>query len=298
MLIVNISHGVESEVQRQVIYSAPHSTNTEIELRPPQLVLTKIVPPPTMSNKVFDFAAAPTFNNIPKATSIHVSKSDTIDTLDSMIRSALSLSSSGEIRCYKFPIKRSDNLLSQMTPPQISRLLPDRDDHLDLLNKFKSVGEIGIVESYVAIAVEWKADDGTWPMDEDTSSSGQSSVQGTSSSDVSYSNGGGRTLGAAPNSFTALNRPRRQSNDKSVFDSEDEGSSYGRQGGQLIGPTLPGSYPRTTSPTQLLRSSSSERYGERYKTSFNSRFMSAAKQERVRGTTGLNNLGISLHFHV
>src|SRR6202035_2861280 len=116
-----ISHGVVSEVPRQVIYSAPHSTSTEIELRPPQIVLTKIVPPPTMSTKVFDFAAGPIFN-IPKATSIQVSKSDTIDTLDSMIRSALSLSSSGEIRCYKFPIKRSDNLLSQMTPPQITKL--------------------------------------------------------------------------------------------------------------------------------------------------------------------------------
>jgi hypothetical protein len=247
-----------------------------------------------MSTKVFDFAAGPIFN-IPKATSIQVSKSDTIDTLDSMIRSALSLSSSGEIRCYKFPIKRSDNLLSQMTPPQITKLLPDRDDHLDFQNKFKSVGEVGIVESYVALAVEWKAEEGTWPMDEDTSSSGQSSVQGTSSSDLSYSNGGGgRTLGAAPNPFTALNRPRRHSNDKSVLDSEDEGSAYGRQGGQLIGPTLPGSYPRTTSPTQFLRSSSTERYGERYKSSFNSRFISTAKEERVRGTTGLNNLGILL----
>jgi hypothetical protein len=243
-----------------------------------------------MSTKVFDFAAGPIFN-IPKADSIRVSKSETIDTLDSLIRSALSLPSAGEIRCYKFAIRRSDNLLSQMTPPQITRLLPDRDDYLDFDNKFKSVGEIGIVEPYLAVAVEWRATGAPWPMDEDTSSSDQSSAQGASSSDVGYTNGVGRTLGAAPNSFTALNRPRRQSNDKSIFDSEDEGSSYGKQNGQLIGPTLPGAYPRTVSPTQYLRSSSSERYGERYKSTFNSRFNPAPKEQRVRGTTGLNNLG-------
>jgi len=40
-----------------------------------------------------------------------------------------------------------------------------------------------------------------------------------------------------------------------------------------------------------VRSSSAERFGERKMGSFNARFTQPAKEDRVKGTTGLNNLG-------
>jgi hypothetical protein len=85
--------------------------------------------------------------------------------------------------------------------------------------------------------------------------------------------------------------------------SSDEEDGVGRTGGKgkevVVAGTgtgmLPGAYPR--SPTGV-RSSSAERFGERKVGSFNARFMQSAKEERVKGTTGLNNLGTGPPFPV
>jgi hypothetical protein len=276
------SHGVDSEVSRQVIPTSPTSIQPTVELRPPEIVLTKIIPP--MTTQIFDFSA-PT---ISPAKSIVVSKADTVESFEAKIRAHLDLLSASQIRCFKFPVQRTDNIGSEMNTSKAVRMFPDQNDSLDFSVKSRTVGEIGIVEPYVGIAVEWKESGNTWPMEEASSSSEQSSVQ-----DVAFPPGGGRTLGSAPNSFTALNRPRRSSNEKSLFESDDDDSPLGKINGQAIsGPVLPGSYPRTVSPTNsYIRSSSAERYSDRYKT-FNSRFSSQPpKEDRIRGTTGLNNLG-------
>ena len=249
-----------------------------------------------MSTQIFDFSA----KSGPQATSIVVSKADTLDRLESKIRSTLGLSLEGQIRCYKYPVKRSDFISWEIDTKFVSRMVLDRDDLIDFTLRSRTVGEVGIVEPYVAIAVEWKALGGSWPMDDESSSSSEeSSIQGASTStDMVPMNSGGRTLGASPNSFTALNYRGRFSNEKARGDSDDEYPLGTLNGQPVSGPVLPGSYPRTSPPNSFLRSSSTDRFGERYKTSFNSRLNqqpSYTREERARGTTGLNNLGNPKH---
>ena len=225
---------------------------------------------------------------VSQATSIIVSKSDTFFTLDSKIRTHLGFLSAGSIRCYKFPCKRGDNVLSEWTTRKAFQEIPDRDDILEFDSKSKTVGEMGIVEPYVGVAVEWKGLGNSWPMDEEMPSE-QSSTHELSDVPV-----GGRTLGGIPGSaFTALNTSRGRTMEKSLFDSDDDSSPLGRLNGKVIfGPVLPGSYSRPSS-TLFLRSSSAERATDRFKTSFNGRFSQPPKEDRVRGTIGLNNLGTS-----
>lgn len=156
--------------------------------------------------------------------------------------------------------------------------------------KSKTVGEVGIVEPYVGLAVEWKGLGNSWPMDE------RKLLEQSSTHENSDGPVGGRTLGGIPgSSFTALNTSRGRTMDKSLFESDDDSSPLGRLNGQVVfGPVLPSSFSRT-SPTLLLRSSSAERSSDRFKTPFNARFSSQPpKDDRVRGTTGLNNLGTPL----
>lgn len=177
---------------------------------------------------------------------------------------------------------------------EVLRLIPDRTDTLEFDLKTQTVGEIGIVEPYLGIAVEWKQLGGTWPMDETIQSEPPSKDEG--STDVQQ--GGGRKLGSSPTAmlpFSSLNRRRRSSAGNNVLGSDEDSPPLGTLNGKaLMGPVLPGSYPRALSPVQ--RSSSAERYGERNKVSFNSRIKILPKVERVRGTIGLNNLGISLEL--
>jgi hypothetical protein len=221
-----------------------------------------------------------------------VSKSDTLFTLDAKIRSHLGFLFAGSIRCYKFPCKRGDSVHSEWSTRKAFQEIPDRDDILEFDLKSKTVGEVGIVEPYIGIAVEWKGLGNSWPMDEETLSE-QSSTHDPSDVPV-----GGRTLGGIPgSSFTALNTSRGRTIEKSLFESDDDdlSSQLGRINGQVVfGPVLPNSYTRT-STTLLLRSSSADRSTERFKTPFNARFSSQTpKDDRIRGTTGLNNLGIPL----
>ena len=277
------SHGADSEVSRNVIPASPTSNQPVIELRPPELLLTKIVPAKPLSSQVFDFSPMP----VSRATSIIVSKSDTLSTLDSKIRTHLGFLPAGSIRCYKFPCKRGDNVVSEWSTRKAFQEIPDRDDVLLFDLKSKTVGEVGIVEPYVGMAVEWKGLGNSWPMDEEMPSE-QSSTHELSDVRV-----GGRTLGGIPgSSFTALNTPRGRTMEKSLFESDDDSSPLGRLNGKVIlGPVLPGSYSRT-SASLFLRSSSAERSSERFKTPFNTRFSSQPpKEDRIRGTAGLNNLG-------
>lgn len=285
------SHGVLSECGRKVIPESPLSTRGVVELRPPRIVLTQIAPPPSQSATMFNFST-PVKRTAPI---IRISKADPVADLERQIRVFLNLPSDCLIRCYKFAATKNDFLTIEMPTSSIIRLIPDREDTLDIPEKpsladdSKTVGEIGIVEPYIGIAVEYKSEeDGSWPLDtEPTSSSGPAS-----SSTSEMPPAGGRTLGSTPGVLTL----RSRSQDRPSFD-DDEDSGLGRLNGHVVsGPVLPGSYPRhLTNSTAFNRSASAERYGERSKTSFNSRFASQSST-RVRGTTGLNNLGIHLLF--
>lgn len=280
-IVLTSSHGADSEVARKVIPISPTSLQGVIELYPPEIVLTRIRP---MTSSAFNFSAGSSSDTV----SITVSKSDTLDILDSKIRRALSLLSTGDIRCYRFPVARLGTVRSELTPAQAAALLSDPPESLDFSLKSQTVGEIGIVQPYLGLAVEWKQLGGTWPMDELNSERSSGPI------DMPRA---GRTLGAEPNSLSqlqlSLTHQRRVSDDKSPFDDSDDDPPLGKINGQaVLGPVLPGSYPRDSPPNSVLRSSSAERFVERYKPSFNSRFsIQSPKEERVLGTTGLNNLG-------
>lgn len=220
----------------------------------------------------------------PKAITIQVSKADTIDHLVPLIRTTLQFPEDGQLRYYKFPIKKTDPISIEMTPSNIGKFIPNREDALDIpeqsssTNDSRTLGEIGIVEDFLGIAVEQKSEDGSWPMDSLASTTPPTS----NTSSFPMTNGGGRTLGSPPGTLVL----RRRSYDRTSIDDDDDDTSA-----KVYGPTLPGAYPRHLGPT--FRSQSAERYGERSKTSFNSRF-ATSQSERVRGTTGLNNLGITL----
>jgi hypothetical protein len=289
------SHGVDSEVARHVIPFSSTSFQPTIELRPPQLLLTKIISKKPQTTLLFDFS---TPKPPPPATSIVISKSDTLNTLSTKIRRHLSMLQIGQIRCYKFTVKRTDVIPSEISVLKASKM--ELQEPLEFTLLSKTVGEIGIVEPFIGIAVEWKSFTSSFPMDEEIISASSSS---SSSSSSEFSNRpatemvSGYTLGAMPNSqFTALNSRGRQ---KALFDVTDDDDndpppSLGRINGQIVsGPLLPGSWPRT-SPPNFRSSSVDGRAGERIKTSFNSRFSSQPpKEDRVRGTTGLNNLGMN-----
>ena len=287
------SHGADSEVARQVIRMSSISIQPIIELRPPQLLLTKIIPKKPQTTLLFDFSPSP------PATSIVISKSTTVNTLITKIKDHLSILSTGQLRCYKFPIKRTDNIRSEITALKASKM--ELQDPLELnLLLSKTVGEIGIVEPFIGIAVESKSGINTFPMDEETISTSSSTSSSSSSEFPSRpvtEMVSGYTLGATPNSqFTSLNSRGRA---KALFDLTDDDdndstSPLGRINGKVVsGPVLPGSWPRT-SPPNFRSSSLDGRTGERFKTSFNSRFSSQPpKEERVQGTTGLNNLGMN-----
>lgn len=247
------------------------------------------MPTPSITASVFNFGGS--FGGVRRtepATSITVSKADTVGSLEFKLRHTLSLSL-GEIRCYKVPLKRKDSPPSKFKVHEVNRLIPDRTDTLDFSDPNRMVGEIGIVEPCLGIAVEWKGFGGTWPMDEPVSSSGSSSKdEGSVDVDIS---GAGHRLGSSPMAMPPFNRRRRSSSEKNVLGSDDEAAPLGTLNGKtLLGPVMPGSYPRAISPVQ--RPSSADRYGERNKISFNSRINVPPKVERVPGTIGLNNLGM------
>jgi hypothetical protein len=158
----------------------------------------------------------------------------------------------------------------------------------------RTVGDLGIVEPFLGLAIEHRLDDTTpFPTDIPIPSSPPT----TTTINPSFISPGGRTLGAAPTTFTPLNRPRSssprhtQTLNLGSSDDEDLGGARGNKGKEVVMAgtgMLPGTYPR--SPTGV-RSSSAERFGERKMGSFNARFTQPAKEERVKGTTGLNNLG-------
>jgi len=312
------SHGAESELVRKVITESPTSTRGVVELRPPTIVITQITSSKPMTSLSFNFSGGSSSSlHTVKATSITLSKADPVSLLKEKIRDLLHLPSSSEIRCYKFLPSRSEYIASEMTAQQVLKVIVDKEDSLlDLSTEDATIGEIGIVEPYVGIAAEYKSITGQFPMDQEPSpSASESSIQGTTTTNSSSSamssdvpTGVGRTLGASPNAFTALNKRTPDRQDKSIFDVDDEeNAGLGKINGQVVmGPSLPGAYPKTSpvnstsSNSAYLRSSSEERYGERNRNSFNSRFASGSVQvhekERVRGTTGLNNLGIhTLH---
>jgi hypothetical protein len=236
-----------------------------------------------MTVKIFDFSPRQT----PRATAIVVSKADAIDSLEVQIRKHFSIPDNYDLRCYKFPY--TESVSEELSPREAIQIIPERDDPLDISIKSRTIGEIGLVEPTIGIAVEHKPHDGRWLLEDDTSS--DSSVQAPSSSDGPI----GRTLGASPNSFTALNR---RGSVKSIDDSEDEAPLGMINGKPIAGPVaIPGTYPTSISPRQSIVRTSTD-YGERYKSSFNSRFAQPPKEDRVRGTTGLNNLGMSSSFSV
>jgi ubiquitin carboxyl-terminal hydrolase 4/11/15 len=152
---------------------------------------------------------------------------------------------------------------------EAAKLISDPDFPLDLSIKSQTVGEIGLVEPLIGIAIEHKENDASWPMDDTPR---QDPGQPQSSPEFPT----GRTLGASPNSFTTLNR--RPSQDE---------PSLGTINGKPIAGPIPGSYP-TTRPSFFRATSPSS---ERYKSTFNARFAPPPKEDRVRGITGLNNLG-------
>ena len=158
----------------------------------------------------------------------------------------------------------------------------------------RTVGDLGIVEPFLGLAIEHRLNDAPFPTDIPIPSSPPTI---TTTTNPSFTSPGGRTLGAAPTTFTPLNRPRSssprhtQTLNLGSSDDEDLGASRGNKGKEVVVAgtgMLPGAYPR--SPTGV-RSSSAERFGERKMGSFNARFTQPAKEDRVKGTTGLNNLG-------
>jgi hypothetical protein len=207
--------------------------------------------------------------------------------LETSLREHLSLKPTGLIRCYKIKLTRKDTPPERFKVNEVLRFIPNKDDTLDFTTKTKTVGEIGIVEPYLGIAVEWKELGDTWPMDIKHSVSETASKEDSSAEAEILEKG--HKLGASPTRMMPFNR-RRLSDEKNVFGSDDEsphlGTSHGRS---VLRPLLPGPYPRSLSPVQ--RSSSAERYGERNRVSFNSRVSNTPRIERVGGTTGLNNLG-------
>ena len=286
------SHGALSEVSRKVIPESSLSLKPVVELRPPIIVVSQIVPPPSVSVTVFNFGGGVRIN--PPARSMTISKADTVATLETNLRNHLSLKATGQIRCYKIKLTRKDNPPQRFKVSEVLRFIPDKDDQLDLTVKTRTVGEIGIVEPYLGIAVEWKEMGDTWPMDFKHPVIEQASKdEGSADAHTSEK---GHTLGASPLKMLPFSR-RRLSDEKNIFESDDESPrSVTLHSRAVLGPALPGSYPRSLSPIQ--RSSSAERYGERNKISFNSRVSNVHRVERIRGTTGLSNLGRPLNFKV
>jgi len=161
-----------------------------------------------------------------------------------------------------------------------------------------TVAEWGIVEPYGGLAIEFRMSHETpFATDISPAPSPQSATTATTTSLLTQAVAQGRTLGSAP-SFTPLNRPRssspRTTHDLPIQESDEESAEGGVARGTTTGMMLPGAYPR--SPT-VVRSNSAERWNERKigtagTTAFSARFAAPpAKEERVRGTTGLNNLG-------
>lgn len=290
--MTDYSHGAHSEVARKVIAESSISLKPVVELRPPIIVVSQIVPPPSVSVTVFNFGGGIRTN--PLARSITISKADTVDNLETSLRNHLSLKTTGQIRCYKIKLTRKDAPPERFKVSEVLRFIPDKDDKLDFTFKSRTVGEIGIVEPYLGIAVEWKELGDTWPMDLKHPVIEQASKDEDSAD--AHTSEKGHTLGASPLKMLPFGR-RRLSHEQNIFGSDDESPQLGTLHGRaVLGPLLPGSYPRSLSPIQ--RSSSAERYGERNKVSFNSRVSSVHRAERISGTTGLNNLGWLLNFKV
>jgi Ubiquitin carboxyl-terminal hydrolase len=277
------SHGAESEVTRKVIPESPTSHRGIIELSPPKLYLTRLTPS-KQTSQIFDFSISP--RQTPKATAIVVSKADSISSLEVKIRKHLPLPLTSDLRAYRLsntalgdipgdiPITSAKDFIDDVTP-------------LDFSLKSRTIGEIGLVEPTIGIAIDPHTNE-KWLLEDE-----MSTEKGVVMSDVQ----GGRTLGAQPNSFTALNRRSNgtnilqinganvlEKNGRNVLEESDEEGGIGMLNGKVIaGPPLPGSY-----PVKAYRSETPVGRG-----SFNARFAPLPKEEtpRVRGITGLNNLG-------
>jgi hypothetical protein len=223
-----------------------------------------------------------------------VSKADNITSLEDKIRNHLSLPITTDFRAYR--LSKTD--LSDMPndlPISSARDFIDDVTPLDFSVKSRTIGEIGLVDATIGIAIDPQTNDGKWLLEDD-----MLNEKDVVSSDVQ----GGRTLGAPPNSFTALNRRTNGSNllqinganvlerniasgtnRRNVLEESDEEGGIGMLNGKVIaGPPLPGAY-----PVKTYRSETAGRG------SFNARFAPPPKEEtqRVRGITGLNNLGIT-----
>jgi len=271
-----------------------------VELRPPHLLLSKISASKPQSVHLFSFGTQPA-----PARGINVSKSDSMAHLMHLIRSTLDIPvTATDFRAYKIPLSRRDKFNAEITVQQLLEKttkeqvleLPLKDEET------RTVGELGIVEPFIGFAVEYRVSSDT-PFPTDIPITSSSPV--TTPTRPTFASQG-RTLGAAPSTFTSLNRPRssspRTTHEKTINlagSSEDEddtrpvgisGRTSNGKEASTVGMMLPGAYPR--SPTGV-RSSSAERYGDRNKGagSFSARFTQPAKEERIKGTTGLNNLG-------
>jgi len=291
------SHGAQSSLPRKTIPESPISQTPQIELRPPKIHLTKITRPTIQSQQTFSF-----YTPYPQPSpTLSLSKSAPVSDLDNKVRDMYDLPGV-EIRYFRFDLVGGRDVTRDTSPAKVRRLI-DVDAPLDTSLLTRTLGEIGLVEPRLGIAFEHRHPNQKFPLD--TSPTTSPTQQSPPSQ--------GHTLGAAPNvlGFETRGRPlskgytsdslgttRKKS--LNLGDSTDDEESGA---GRLIGPLLPGSYPRTpdasparagtTTGAAAVRSASADRV-ERRAGAFNLRFSSGSgflKDERVRGTTGLNNLG-------
>jgi Ubiquitin carboxyl-terminal hydrolase len=281
---VNCRYGIASECPCAVIPEYKGATVGVVELSSPRILLTKLTMPPNQSAALFDFSP----RTIPEAPIIQVSKADTVDHLRSLIYAALDVPKEGEIRCYKLSITKSDSIRSEMTTHQVVQYIQDRENAFPLPESSASfITELGIVESYLGLAVEHKPPNDAWPLTDEAFVSDRSSAQDSSTSDAPSSTSsvdlsGGRTLGSSPSGVLTL----RRAADRSVLDSDEEGSLGKVNGLPVAGPSLPVSFAKRSPPPAIGTS----RY---VRSALTSRF--ALENILVRGTTGLTNLGTLLN---
>lgn len=257
------SHGAETPLSRYAIPESPTSQSPVLELRPPTLHLTKITPT-SQSQTQFHFAS-PLPPHRP-APILSLSKSAPLSALEARLRAEFGLEG-GEIRIFTFALKTP---LEREIAPVKARELVDVENPVDTAFGSRTLGEVGIVSPLQGLAIEHHNLGESYPLD-----LLPPKPQKVDRPLI------GRTLGAQPSPGVPRGRPSV----RATVDSDEEGG---------VG-VLPGSYPRTpeTSPSRGVgRSISADRVERR--PSLNLRVSSGlgfSREDRVRGTTGLNNLG-------
>jgi hypothetical protein len=201
---------------------------------------------------------------------LSLSKSAPVSALEARLRAEFALEG-GELRLFTFPLKPNSALEREISPLKASELV-DVENPVDTVFGSRTLGEVGIVSPLQGLAIEHHNLGESYPLD-------LISHPRTTTSDRPLI---GRTLGAQPATGVPRGRPTAR---VQLGDSDEEGG---------VG-VLPGSYPRTpeTSPSRGIgRSISADRVERR--PSLNLRVSSGlgfSREDRVRGTTGLNNLG-------